>query len=65
MPCFLPCLLAHVICYVRLKTGSFTLFTLFFFYFHEKKIMTTIMLCIHETLNKDLFYELEVQNSPL
>lgn len=23
------------------------------------------MLCIHETLNKDLFYELEVQNSPL
>ena len=44
------------------------LYPVFFFYFHvfmKKKIMTAIMLCMHETLNKDLFYELEVQNSPL
>ena len=62
VPCFLPCLLAHVICYVRLKTRSFTLVILFFLFacFHEKKIViTAIMLCMHETLNKDFFYELK------
>jgi len=69
---FRPRLRAQVICFFRLKTASFTFFTLLFYSCvkgEKNRYTTATMLCMDDTLHKEdvlmIFGKLEVQNSHL